>query len=527
MTGQHRPSGRSRRWAPVAAAAAIAVALAGAALARPVSPARLDAAPVELAVPVTDGAQLGQWCFDRKAQGTAGLSLRAKAWLVDCIKLFHQPQPTPSPSVSPSASPTPDPSPSSSPSTSPSPTPSESPTASPSPTPTGPPAPGGLNLPRIPWDGGSAYWAQFPKANAAGWADPTFFPVADWIGQRESAAAELAIGINTYMAVEHSGALATATSTGMFVFPQQGEWTQAEVGNDPKAVGWFVSDECEMGYSGCLDSNDEFGRLAVQQSYVDRVRAFDDGRFAWSNFGNGITRTWWAPTTMDQFVQSVDGASADKYAYTSPAVQNLLSISPRWPAGANPESAAAYGWQVDQMRSFHVNPGDRPVWAFIEAGRPYLTEAGAGTITPDQMEGAVWSSIIHEARGVTFFRHDNSGRSCASYNILLNCADVRAKVMAVTADLRALAPVINSQSYVWGFGPGTDAMLKAYNDAAYIFAGIGLLDSPGSKTFTLPPGVTGTTVEVLGEGRTLPVVDGEFTDAFAAEYTHHVYRVVL
>ena len=54
-----------------------------------------------------------------------------------------------------------------------------------------------LNLPRIPWEGGSAYWAQFPKANAAGWDDPSFFPISIFLGQMQSADYYKSLGINT------------------------------------------------------------------------------------------------------------------------------------------------------------------------------------------------------------------------------------------------------------------------------------------------------------------------------------------
>jgi hypothetical protein len=50
-------------------------------------------------------------------------------------------------------------------------------------------------------------------------------------------------------------------------------------------------------------------------------------------------------------------------------------------------------------------------------------------------------------------------------------------------------------------------------------------DSTGSKTFTLPAGVTATSVTVVGEDRTIPVSSGKFTDGFAAEYSHHVYKI--
>lgn len=70
-------------------------------------------------------------------------------------------------------------------------------------------------------------------------------------------------------------------------------------------------------------------------------------------------------------------------------------------------------------------------------------------------------------------------------------------------------------------------MLKTYKGgAAYIFA---MTDDArtGHRTFTLPSGVMGRTVEVLNENRTLTVVDGKFVDDFPQESSHHVYKVAL
>lgn len=391
------------------------------------------------------------------------------------------------------------------------------------PTPTATPAV--LSLPRIPWEGGPSYWTQFPKARQSGWDQPGFFPISVFLGKPEHASQLKALGINTYMEAEHDGTpLTYITSRGMFVLAQQEEFTPAEVGTNPGVVGWFTSDECEMGYSGCPE--EEFASLAQEKEYVAKVDGYNDGRFKQANFGNGILDTWWAPNTMDDHVQLMDAASADKYTYTSPHIWGIVPDSPHWPDGATVRSAASYGWQVDQMKTFQ-DPGRlRPIWTFVETAMPLLEEAGAQTITPDQLEGAVWSAIIHEARGVAFFQHNNNGQ-CGIYS-LIDCGPaLQSKVTAVTQKIRDLAPVINSQSYAYDFSNGTDTMLKADAGHAYIFAGIGLLESPGSKTFTLPPGVNGTSVTVVGEGRTLPVTNGRFTDEFAAEYTHHVYRVAL
>ena len=43
--------------------------------------------------------------------------------------------------------------------------------------------------------------------------------------------------------------------------------------------------------------------------------------------------------------------------------------------------------------------------------------------------------------------------------------------------------------------------------------------APASATFTVP-GLVGDTVSVFGEGRTLPVVGGRFSDSFAGLGVH-------
>ncbi|MFP3580490.1 hypothetical protein SB659_13015 [Arthrobacter sp. SIMBA_036] len=107
-------------------------------------------------------------------------------------------------------------------------------------------------------------------------------------------------------------------------------------------------------------------------------------------------------------------------------------------------------------------------------------------------------------------------------------ADRKAKIKAALAGIQALAPVLNTQSYVWNAGAaGTDTMLKSKDGSAYLFAGIGLKGTTGSKTFTLPAGITGSQVQVVGENRTIAVQNGKFTDSFANEYTHHIYQITI
>jgi hypothetical protein len=379
-------------------------------------------------------------------------------------------------------------------------------------------------LARIPWEGGPAYWDQFPKAAEAGWNDPAFFPIAVFMGKPEHASQLKSLGINTYLGAEHDGSLLSAmTGNGLFVLPQD-EWSAAEVGQDNRAVGWFVSDECDIGL-GCSGA-DAAANLLDQQQKVTRIHGLNDGRFTMANYSNGILDTYWGQGSMAGLMNIVDVASVDKYAYTSPFVDGQIAHSPHWPRGAEPATSAAYGWLVDRMRSYQDSPGEHPNWMLVESAMPLLRDEGSLTISVEQIEGAAWSAIIHEARGLTYFQHNN-GPVCGYYS-LVDCDAARLDgIRAINEGITALAPVLNTQSYDYAFNTTTDTMFKAYKGSSYIFASIGLGHSTGSKTFTLPAGVTGTAAEVVGENRTLPVVDGAFTDTFAAEYSHHTYKVAF
>jgi len=271
---------------------------------------------------------------------------------------------------------------------------------------------------------------------------------------------------------------------------------------------------------------DEDGRLAKVRSLVAQVRSYNDGRLASCNIGNGVNRTWWCPNTIDKIVQAVDLCGVDQYAYTSPAVRGNLEKSPNWPRGVtNSKVCASYGWLADQMFSLQDPANRKPFFITVETARPYVTDSGAGTITTAQISGAVWAAIRHEARGIMYFQHNNDPTFAG--NSLADEPSIRTAVTAINAKIASLAPVLNTQSYQYNFGNGTDTMLKAKDGFVYIFAGIGFNETTGAKVFTLPRGVNGTSVEVVGENRTLTVEARAFSDSFANEYTNHVYKISM
>ncbi|MDR7160363.1 hypothetical protein [Arthrobacter sp. BE255] len=383
--------------------------------------------------------------------------------------------------------------------------------------------PASLDLPRIPWEGGPEYWRNFPKAANAGWTEPAFFPLAVFFGRAAHAQQLKSVGINTFQGVEHNAPLSDVTSTGIFCIVQN-EFSAAEIENNPNVVGLFANDECDIGL-GCIgaDTNEN---LADMQRQVSALRSRNDGRFVNANYSKGVLESFWAQGNMDDFMDVVDVASIDNYAYTSPDVGLTITQSPHWRSGTPTMRSATYGWLVDRMRSYQAPPGTKPNWMFVETAMPFLNDTGARTISPEEIEGACWSAIIHEARGIMFFQHNNDGVN-GGYS-LVECSEARKeRIRASNAKITSLAPVINTQSYIWDFGPGVDTMLKVHDASAYVFAEIALATEPGERTFRLPPSFSETAVEVVGEGRTLEVVDGTFMDSFAFEYTHHIYRIAL
>lgn len=378
-------------------------------------------------------------------------------------------------------------------------------------------------LPRVPWEGGPEYWRKFAKAARAGWTNPSFFPVGVFFGRPGHARHLKELGINVFQAVEHNAPLATATAEGMFCIPQD-EFTQSEIGEDPLVVGLLAHDECDMGL-GCGGENAQES-LANMRLQVGALRARDDGRFINANYSKGVLETFWARGTMSDFMSVVDCASVDNYAYTSPATQQAIEASPHWPKGVPVARAATYGWLVDRMRAFQASPGTQPNWMLVETAMPYLSESGAVTITPEQIEGACWSAIIHEARGIVFFQHNNDGEN-GNYSLVESSLERREQVRATIAGIRSMAPVLNTQSYEWNFGGGTETMLKVHDGAAYIFASIAIGTEPGTRTFKLPTYFTAATLDVVGEERTIAIADFVFADDFNFEFTHHTYKVRL
>ena len=100
-------------------------------------------------------------------------------------------------------------------------------------------------------------------------------------------------------------------------------------------------------------------------------------------------------------------------------------------------------------------------------------------------------------------------------------------IKAINTQVTSLAAVLNSQN-TNGYAivrssnkeVPVDIMTKNYSKTNYIFA-VGMRCGFTSATFNV---TSGTSVDVLGEGRTINISDGKFSDEFSP-YGVHLYKI--
>ncbi|MPQ99441.1 DUF4082 domain-containing protein [Modestobacter sp. I12A-02628] len=413
------------------------------------------------------------------------------------------------------------------------------------------------DLPRVPWNGGPAYWSQFPATAGTRLASADHFPIMYWgayVDDQQRVDRHAAAGITTYgeLYATDAGSAARMRSAGI----QNLGWDPG--GSGTEWVGRMYADEADM-WAG-TGSGTWTGRWPGQgticttagtgcaQDVLRRQQSASvatDGRVRYLQTGKGANM-WWPAATAADYVNGtpdrpVDVTTASMYWYTD---ANLHGGDPAIPGEATTfydvprdqvHRAANYG-QVTMARLRQLDAADgryTAIGTLVELGQQNAEAPGDfahATMTPDRIEGAVWSSLIGEARIVGYFSHGFGTQptpDALTESTSSHYRSVQARVTALDARIQALAPVLNTQSYAWDHGSGTVTMTKAYDGHLYVFAQQARSASTsGTYTFALPPGVSGS-VEVLDEGRTLDAADGSFTDAFAQEHTTHVYRVRL
>ncbi|MDQ0894281.1 hypothetical protein [Agromyces ramosus] len=398
---------------------------------------------------------------------------------------------------------------------------------------TGAPGPGssamvGVTVREV--DGGADFFARFEGGLPA---SPGFFPIAVWfasVTSRADVRADARTGINAYVELTANSDVSLITHAGMHAIPS----VPAE-----GAAGLLVADEVDMWagpgdgvWTGAYPGEGDVCLADVACGYsimAELTGRVASGTMTVANFGKGVA-FWETDAEARPFLEYTDVVSADTYWFTDPNICGATEGG--WGPGdgeAMSEQAcrlaANYGWTVEHVRSLVEPPGSKPVWSFVEVGQPF-GDSGRPAVTGPQIRAAVWSGIIHGARGVVYFNHSFGG-GCASENVLRDaCGDeVRSEVTALNAQLTELAPTLNAP-FVDGLvevGGDADVAVKLHDGGFTVIAGSTRQDL---QQVEFTSGCRdAATADVLGEDRSIPVTDGRFSDEFADGDAVHLYRL--
>lgn len=363
--------------------------------------------------------------------------------------------------------------------------------------------------------GAYAQWENGPPA------DPGYFPIAVWLQGPQNAARYKAAGINLYVALWKGPTekqLADLEAAGMQVICDQNEVGMAHL-DSPTIVGWMHGDEPDNAQPVIDPATGErtWGPCVPPERIVGdyhRIAAADPTRPVLLNLGQGVANDRWHGrgsgaklSDYETYVKGGDIISFDIY-----------------PVASGGEDGVDRLWLVPKGVDRLVNwtGGNKIIWNCIEC----TNISGEGKASPEQVKAEVWMALIHGSTGLIYFVHQFQPTFCEW--ALLEDPEMLAAVTAINQQIRELAPVLNSPTIEGAVSVDfatpnvpVDAMVKHHEGATYVFA-VSMRNEATTARFAV--GDAGKVAEVIGEGRTIEVVDGAFEDAFTP-YAVHLYRV--
>lgn len=294
------------------------------------------------------------------------------------------------------------------------PTPALAPSATPTPSPAAPPRPG------------------FGRDGTV--LDPNWFPIGVWLQQPANAAKYRELGVTLYVGLWEGptkAQLQDLAAASMPVICHRNEVGAAD--QSGIILAWMHNDEPDNARGRRF-----FGQqppIAPAQVVADyaALRQQDPRRPVFLNLGQGAAWDGWHgradrnghPEDYPEYLRGCDIGSFDIYPVTHPHrdVRGKLEFVARG---------------VQRLRFW--TDGTKPVWACIETGHVDNAEVRP---TPQQVRDEAWLAIAAGASGLIWFCHEFRPQFVEAG--LLAHADVQGAVRTVAAELRALAPVLNSK----------------------------------------------------------------------------------
>lgn len=351
---------------------------------------------------------------------------------------------------------------------------------------------------------------------------PNYFPIGVWMQSPHNAMGYKKLGINTYIALwdpMNDAGLNYLKEANMKVIVAQ-DSTAEKYRSEDTIIAWMQDDEPDNAQA---DGKGGWGPPVDPQVVIDnynRWKAIDPDRPIFLNLGQGVAWEGWYGRGVDtgkiekypEYAKSADIVSFDIYPVnsTDAPVHNNLHL-------------VAKG--VDNLREW-TNYA-KPVWTVIETSNynGVFKEGENHTPTPDQIKSEVWMALVHGVNGYLYFCHTFAPSFIEGTP--LQDPVIGPALAEINSQVRMLAPVLNSATVVDGTTVSSsnsdvpiDIMVKKHNGATYVFS-TSMRNHATTGTFTVP---SGSKVEVIGEDRTLSMVDGQFSDEFAP-YGVHLYKI--
>jgi hypothetical protein len=345
-----------------------------------------------------------------------------------------------------------------------------------------------------------------------------YFPIAVWLQSPAKAAQYQAIGINTYVGIWRSP---TAEQLAQL---QKHDISlichfKPELKDQKGIVGWMHGDEPDNAQS--LPGGKGYGPPILPEKIVadyQKLKEADPTRPILLNLGQGVAYDNYIGRGVrrreledyPKYVQGSDIVSFDIY----PAVHDAAEI-------AGHLEYVAKG--VTRLREWSHD--QKVIWNCIET--THISNEAVKP-TPRQVKAEVWMSLIHGSRGIIYFAHEFKPKFIEAG--LLADGEMAAAVGKINAQVKELAPALNAPGEAGVVTVATSdknvpvaITVRRAGGNLYVFA-VAMRDAECRATFTLANAKGVSTVNVLGEGRSLSVVGDRFEDQFKG-YDVHLYQI--
>jgi hypothetical protein len=335
------------------------------------------------------------------------------------------------------------------------------------------------------------------------------FPIGVWTQPMSSFDKWKGRGVNTLIEYQGDGATIeqwsqAARDRGMYYIRRPLANPALDVG-DKNLLAWALPDEPEITTKYPPET---------LKSWVDGWKQADPNRPIWANFSGGYVLRWQGnvagPSGYKPYQDLTDWDSSSIYPVTG------------WYRPDEHPGLDAPGRSIDQLEKWS---NGHPQFAVLESSDQELNWIQQDIPGPNagQFRAEVWDSIIRGARGVIYFPMSFK----PSFRFDNTPPEIAAEMTATNAKVQSIARVLQSDIDPPTRGFQADAPLEGtwrVVDGKTYYVVLNFSNQAVTRSMTLQGIGNVSSAAVNGEGRSVSLVNGTFSDTFGA-YSVHVYEV--